>query len=76
MKPLILSFFAVILCYSLFFDRKNIQKHVDEVNYTIQTEYETYEVLDSALLYARSPKIRGENHVITVSANFPFAVFD
>lgn len=38
MKQLLLSFFAVILCYSLFFDRKERHMHVDEVNYTIQSE--------------------------------------
>lgn len=38
MKQLILSFFAVILCYSLFFDRKEHHIHVDEINYTIRTE--------------------------------------
>lgn len=38
MKQLILTFFAVILCYSLFFDRKERATHVDEINYTIQTE--------------------------------------
>ena len=38
MKQLIITFFAVVLCYSLFFDRKERQTHVDEINYTIQTE--------------------------------------
>ena len=38
MKQLLLSFFAVILCYSLFFDRREQHTHVDEINYTIQTE--------------------------------------
>lgn len=38
MKQLLLSFFAVILCYSLFFDRKEQHTHVDEINYTIQSE--------------------------------------
>jgi hypothetical protein len=38
MKQLILTFFAVVLCYSLFFDRKERLPHIDEINYTIQTE--------------------------------------
>jgi hypothetical protein len=74
MKPLVLSFFAIILCYSLFFNKKNVQKHVDEVNYKIQTEYETYEAPDSVPLYARSPEIWGEPCFIP--AHFPFATFD
>jgi hypothetical protein len=76
MKPLLLSFFAAILCYSLFFDRKAEQKHVDEVNYTIQTEYNTYdEVLDSVPLYARSFKMmEGRNRFVSV--NYQWHVAD
>ena len=33
MKQLILTFFAVILCYSLFFDRDKKIYNVDEINY-------------------------------------------
>ena len=33
MKHLILTFFAVILCYSLFFDNKSKASAVDEINY-------------------------------------------
>ena len=33
MKQLILTFFAVILCYSLFFDKKSENPTVDEINY-------------------------------------------
>lgn len=33
MKQLILTFFAVILCYSLFFDKKEKKPTVDEINY-------------------------------------------
>lgn len=73
MKPLVLSFFAVILCYSLFFNGKHIQKHVDEVNYTIQMEYETYEVPDSVPFYAHTPEIPGNRFI---PANFQFAAFD
>ncbi|MDR2765201.1 MAG: hypothetical protein LBB90_09265 [Tannerella sp.] len=74
MKPLVLSFFAVILCYSLFFNEKGIQIHVDEVNYTIQTEYETYEVPDTLLFYARAPEVRGEYCFIPLHVQF--AIFD
>jgi hypothetical protein len=55
MKPLLLSFFAAILCYSLFFNKKEVHQHVDEINYTIQTgAYDAFQVLDSVPLYARS----------------------
>ena len=33
MKQLILTFFAVILCYSLFFDRKDGKPAIEEINY-------------------------------------------
>jgi len=33
MKQLILTFFAVILCFSLFFDKKSEKPIVDEINY-------------------------------------------
>ncbi len=33
MKQLIFTFFAVILCYSLFFDEKDTKPTVDEINY-------------------------------------------
>ena len=33
MKQLILTFFAVILCFSLFFDKKTENHMVDEINY-------------------------------------------
>jgi hypothetical protein len=53
MKPLLLSFFAVILCYSLFFDKRKKQTHVDEINYTIRPEaYDTSFVLDTVPFYA------------------------
>lgn len=56
MKQLLLSFFAVILCYSLFFDRKERHMHVDEINYTIQSETHDsflHQVPDS-IFYAKS----------------------
>jgi len=33
MKQLLLTFFAVIFCYSLFFDKKAASPVVDEINY-------------------------------------------
>ena len=33
MKQLILTFFAVVLCYSLLFNDRNVSPAVDEVNY-------------------------------------------
>ena len=33
MKQLLLTFFAVILCYSMFFDKKATNPVVDEINY-------------------------------------------
>jgi len=53
MKPLLLSFFAVILCYSLFFDRGEAQKRVDDTNYRIRTEScDTYQLSDSVPFHA------------------------
>lgn len=37
MKQLILTFFAVILCYSLFFDQEAKKPAVDEINYIEDT---------------------------------------
>ena len=36
MKQLILTFFAVILCYSLFFDKEKKTHVIDEINYIQQ----------------------------------------
>ena len=36
MKQLILTFFAVILCYSLFFDKEPKMHTIDEINYIHQ----------------------------------------
>jgi hypothetical protein len=33
MKPLLFTFFAVILCYSLFFDKESDAAPVEEMNY-------------------------------------------
>ncbi|MDR3262052.1 MAG: hypothetical protein LBT78_09510 [Tannerella sp.] len=73
MKPLLLSFFAVILCYSLFFDKgEEHQKHVDDINYIIRTEnYETFRVLDSVPFYAGRFPLKGERNLHKVG----YAVF-
>ena len=39
MKQLLLTFFAVVLCYSLFFDNKTEKPIVDEINY-IQEDFQ------------------------------------
>ncbi|MDR1600966.1 MAG: hypothetical protein LBS42_00870 [Tannerella sp.] len=53
MKPLLLSFFVVILCYSLFFDESEIRDHVDDTNYTVQPEANRSLLTpDSASFYA------------------------
>ena len=39
MKQLILTFFAVILCYSLFFDKEPKVTPVDEINYIYNGAY-------------------------------------
>ena len=36
MKQLILTFFAIILCYSLFFDKEKKTNAIDEINYIHQ----------------------------------------
>ena len=36
MKQLILTFFAAILCYSLFFDKEQKTDTIDEINYIRQ----------------------------------------
>ena len=52
MKPLLISFFVMILCYSLFFERRETPVHIDEINYTNQAEsFDTLKVSDPAVLY-------------------------
>ena len=52
MKPLLITFFAVILCYALFFERRKAPVHIDEINYTNQAEsFDTLKVSDPAILY-------------------------
>ncbi len=53
MKPLILSFFGVILCYSLFIDDKQSSPEIDTPGYSIRSEmHDPSQVPDSVLLYA------------------------
>jgi len=55
MKPLLISFFVVILCYSLFFERRETPVHIDELNYTNQAEsFDTLKVSDPAILYTEN----------------------
>ena len=55
MKPLLLSFFAAILCYALFFERREAPVHIDEIKFTIQTEaYDTVQVTDPVILYTEN----------------------
>jgi|GEM_PF-738253 len=53
MKPLLITFFIAILCYSLFFDKREERPiHIDEINYTIQAEsFDTLQVSDPSVLY-------------------------
>ncbi|MDR0795297.1 MAG: hypothetical protein LBE79_04480, partial [Tannerella sp.] len=52
MKPLLVTFFAVILCYSLFIERREAPIHIDEINYTIQAEsFDTLHVANPSMLY-------------------------
>ncbi|MDR2232885.1 MAG: hypothetical protein LBE56_07155 [Tannerella sp.] len=53
MKPLLITFFIAILCYSLFFERKEeMPIHIDEINYSIQVEsFDTLQVSDQSTLF-------------------------
>ncbi len=58
MKALLLSFFAVILCYALFFDREEQLTPVDEMNYMIPTEaHEHIHLSDSTVYIMRNASI-------------------
>lgn len=53
MKPLLISFFIVILCYSLFFERRENPVHIDEINYSNQAaSFDTLKISDPAILYS------------------------
>ena len=55
MKPLLISFFVVILCYTLFFERRETPMHIDEINYTNQAElFDTLKISDPAILYSEN----------------------
>ena len=55
MKPLLITFFAAILCYSLFFERRETPIHIDDIQYTIQAEsFDTLQVSDPAILYTEN----------------------
>ena len=55
MKALLLSFFAAILCYALFFERRETPVLMDETKYTIQTEaFDTLHVSDPVILYTEN----------------------
>ena len=52
MKQLLITFFAAILCYSLFIERRETPIHIDEINFTIQAEsYDTLQVSEPTILY-------------------------
>ena len=55
MKPLLISFFVVILCYTLFFERRETPMHIDEINYTNQAgSFDTLKISDPAILYSEN----------------------
>ena len=55
MKPLLITFFAAILCYSLFIERRDTPIHIDDINYTIQAEsFDTLQVSDPTILYTEN----------------------
>ena len=55
MKPLLITFFAAILCYSLFIERRDTPIHIDDINYTIQAEsFDTLQVSNPTILYTEN----------------------
>jgi len=53
MKPLLITFFVAILCYSLFFERRETPIHIDDINYTNQAEsFDTLQVSDPSILFS------------------------
>jgi hypothetical protein len=53
MKQLLISFFVVILCYSLFLERRESPVHIDEINYTNQAaSFDTLKISDPTILYS------------------------
>ena len=52
MKPLLITFFVAILCYSLFFERRETPIHIDDVNYSIQAEsFDMLQISDPSVLF-------------------------
>ncbi|MDR1745961.1 MAG: hypothetical protein LBR49_01640 [Tannerella sp.] len=64
MKALLISFFAAILCFSLFLDgRETTNQHVDEIKYTIRSEaYDTLRAPDTLFYTAQSARWLNMNY--------------
>lgn len=59
MKPLILSFFGVILCYSLFIDDRKPSQEIDNPGYSIRSEMHDHSQLpDSIIFYANHSSVK------------------
>ena len=55
MKPLLITFFVAILCYSLFIERRETPIHIDDINYSIQAEsFDTLHVSDPSFLFSEN----------------------
>jgi len=55
MKPLLITFFVAILCYSLFIERRESPIHIDDINYSIQAEsFDTLQVSDPSILFSEN----------------------
>jgi len=55
MKPLLITFFAAILCYSLFIERRETPIHIDDINLTIQAEsFDTLQISEPTVLYTEN----------------------
>ena len=55
MKPLLITFFVAILCYSLFIERRETPIHIDDINYSIQAEsFDTLQVSDPSILFSEN----------------------
>jgi len=58
MKPLLITFFVAILCYSLFIERRETPIYIDDINYTIQAEsFDTLQVSDPAILFSENMRM-------------------
>jgi hypothetical protein len=55
MKPLLITFFVAILCYSLFIERRETPIHIDDIIFTIQAEsFDTLQVSEPSILYTEN----------------------